>query len=96
MKMYFKGGKGIKNPVDFNGLEIKVDDILTSDCFDPFFSEEFYKKNYPSWTKEDIENRKNRATYRVKWNEKGFFYAEGINQELYLHDFRFEYTKVVL
>lgn len=94
--MYFKGGKGIKKPVDFNGVEIKEGDILTTDNFDDVFNDAFYKTHYPTWTKEDIENSKHRAVYKVKWNEKGFFYAEGINQELYLHDFRFKYTKVVL
>lgn len=28
MKMYFKGGKGIENPVDFNGNEIKDDAVI--------------------------------------------------------------------
>lgn len=94
--MYFKGGKGIKKPVDFNGIEIKEGSILTTDNFDEFFNNDFYKKHYPNWTKEDIEKRKHEPTYLVKWSDKGFFYGIGINQELYLHDFRFKYTKVVL
>ena len=96
MKMYFKGIEGIEKPVDFNGIEIQVGDILTRDSFDDVFDEKFYNTHYPTWTKEDIESSKHRATYKVKCNEKGFFYAEGINQELYLHDFRFKHTKVVL
>lgn len=95
MKMYFKGGKGIEKPIDFNGDEIKEGDILTFDCYDPFFSDEYYFKNYPRWTKQDIEYRRNKPTYTVKWNEKGFFYGEGIEQELYLHDFRFKHTKII-
>ncbi len=94
MVMYFKGGKGIKNPIDFNGFEIKEGDILTTDNFDDFFNDEFYKTHYPNWTKEDIYKSKYTPTYLVKWNEKGFFYGVGINQELYLHDFRFKYTKI--
>jgi len=96
MKMYFKGGKGIKKPTDIDGKEIKEGFILTSDSFDDVFDDRFYKTFYPSWTKEDIEKRKHKPTYKVKWNDKGFFYGVGLNQELYLHDFRFKYTKVVL
>ena len=96
MKMYFKSGEGIKNPIDFNGVEIKEGSILTSDCFDDVFNDKFYKTHYPTWTKEDIEKRNHTPTYIVKWNTKGFFYGVGINQELYLHDFRFKHTKVVL
>jgi len=95
MEIYFKGGKGIEKPVDFDGVEIKEGNILTSDNFDDFFSFDFYKKNFPEWTEEDIFNRKHTPTYIVKWNEKGFYYAVGINQELYLHDFRFKHTKIV-
>lgn len=93
--MYFKGGKGIQNPIDFNGEEIKEGDILTSDSFDPYFDSNFYNKHYPKWSEEDISKRKHTPTYIVKWNEKGFFYGAGINQELYLHDFRFKFTKIV-
>lgn len=95
MKMYFKGGKGIEKPIDFNGDEIKEGDILTFDNFDPFFSDKFYSENYPKWSKEKIELRRHEPTYIVKWNEKGFFYGEGIEQELYLHDFRFKHTKII-
>ena len=96
IKMYFKGGKGILNPKDFNENEIKVGDILTNDSFDPFFDDKFYEIHYPEWSKEKIEEHKNKPTYVVKYNEKGFFYAEGINQDLYLHDFRFKFTKILI
>lgn len=95
MKIYLMGGHGIEKPVDFNGVEIKAGDLLTSDFFDTIFYEEFYKKHFSSKTSEDIKEIKNKATYLVKWNEKGFFYGEGIEMELYLHDFRFKYTKIV-
>lgn len=94
-RMYFKGGSGIKNPVDFNGNEIKVGDILTGDHFDDVFDEKFYTTHFPNWNKEDIEKSRNKPVHEVKWNEEGFFYAEGIDKKLYLHDFRFKHTKIV-
>lgn len=103
MKMYFKGGKGIDKPTDVNGIEIKEGSILTTDNFDGENNDWFYKTYYPSLTKEDIEKRWHEPTYKVKWNEEGFFYGEGLEEPeykyqgyLYLHDFRFKYTKVVL
>lgn len=101
--MYLKGGKGIEKPVDFNGDEIKIGDILTFDSFDSDFNEAyFYKRHYPTWTKEMIQNWKHKPTYEVKWNERGYFYAEGIKEptsefsgRLYLHDFRFKHTKII-
>jgi hypothetical protein len=103
MKVYFKGGKGIEKPTDINGIEIKEGSILTTDNFDGVLDDRFYKTHYPTWTKEDIDKHWRKPTYKVKWNEKGFFYGEGLKEpeykhqgRLYLHDFRFEYTKVVL
>lgn len=96
MKMYFKSGKGIEAPIDFNGVQIKEGDILTTDNFDDLFDDKFYQTHYPTWTKEDIEKRKHTPTYVVKCNQNGLFYGVGINNDLYLHDFRFKYTKVVL
>lgn len=95
VKMYFKGGKGILKPIDFNGNEIKEGDVLTNDSFDDFFNDDFYTVHYPNWTKKDIEDRKNRPFYTVHYNEKGFFFGIGIEQEFYLHDFRFKYTKII-
>lgn len=94
MKIYLKGGKGIEKPVDFNGIEIKEGDILTFDCFDPFFSDKYYLQHHPKWSVEDIEKHRNKAMYRVKVNDKGIFYGEGLKHNLYLHDFRFKYTKI--
>lgn len=93
--MYLKGGKGIEKPVDFDGTEIKEGDTLTYDGFDPYFDENYYKKNHPSWSREMIYQWKHKPVYRVKYNPKGFFFAEGIEKNLYLHDFRFKYTKIV-
>jgi hypothetical protein len=94
VKMYFKGGSGIKDPVDFNGESIKEGDILSPDSFDT--PDSFYSTHYPSWTKEDIEAYKHKAVYVVKYNkEKEFYFAEGISQQLYLHDFRFKFTKII-
>lgn len=96
MKAYLKGGKCIKKPVDVNGVEIKEGSVLTTDNFDNYFNDDYYKKYHPDWSMDEIINHNHKATYKVMWNEKGFFYGIGINQELYLHDFRFKYTKVLL
>lgn len=104
MKIYLKGGKGIENPVDFNGDEIKEGDILTFDSFERNLDDEndFYKRHYPSWSQEMIYEWKHKPCFRVKWNDKGYFYGEGIevptsefSGRLYLHDFRFKYTKII-
>lgn len=103
MKIYLKGGKGIEKPTDFNGAEIKEGDILTFDSFDKDFDEDdFYKRHYPTWTKQMIHDWKHRPCFKVKWNDRGYFYAEGIKEptsefsgRLYLHDFRFKYTKII-
>lgn len=94
--MYFKGGKGILNPVDVNGNSIKEGDILTHCYFEPDFPA-FFKTHYPKWTEEDIEKVSNKPSVMVKWNKKGFFYAESIDPEryTYMHDFRFKFTKIV-
>lgn len=102
MKMYFKGGKGILNPVDFDGKEIKKGDILTNDFFYDDFDDEYYKNLY-SWSKEEVEKHKHKPFFKVKWSEKGFFYAESIEpctatiseSYYYLHDFRFKYCKII-
>lgn len=97
MKMYFKSGSGIELPTDYDGKLIKEGDILTTDNFgEHAFDDDFYKTHYPTWTKEDIERIKHTPTYKVKWNTKGFFYGVGLEKDLYLHDFRFKHTKVVL
>lgn len=104
MEMYFKGGKGITNPIDIDGKEIKEGNILSSDSFDPFFSKEFYTEHYPNLSEEQILERKNKPTYIVKKDENGIFFGEGLDEisccldksnRLYLHDFRFKYTKVL-
>lgn len=84
MKMYFGGTYGIKKPLDFDGNEINVGDELTFDYLDPFFE------------KDDMSRHINKATYKVKMHENGKgMFAEGINQKLYLHDFRFEYCRII-
>lgn len=94
-KMHFMGGIGIKPPLDFEGVEIKEGDILTFDYFDPFYSDDYFQKYHPDWTPAFIEERKHKPTFVVRYNPKGHFFAEGIHQNLYLHDFRFKYTKRV-
>ncbi|WP_294267741.1 hypothetical protein [uncultured Chryseobacterium sp.] len=102
MKMYLKGGKGIEKPLDFDGNEIKEGDILTFDSFDKDIDDVFYKTYYSSWSEKELTEWRHRPTYKVKWNDRGYFYGEGIKDpkdefsgRLYLHDFRFKYTKIV-
>lgn len=84
VKAYFRGGKGIENPVDFHGTEIQVGDKLSWD-----FHDDYYEKNgVEDWMKKDI--------FIVQKNEeKGFFFATGIYKELYLHDFRFKHCEII-
>ncbi|KUJ54022.1 hypothetical protein [Chryseobacterium aquaticum] len=63
MKIYLKGGKGIEKPVDFNGTEIKEGDILTFDCFDPFFSDKYYYVEISGILE---ENKSNTLVNRIK------------------------------
>ena len=104
MKMYFKGGKGIKNPKDINGQEIKEGSVITFDwfdCEDPVNDMRRKFSNMKDWTDEQIYDRIHKPTFNVKLNDKGILFGEGIEElehagRLYLHDFRFEHTKVVL
>ncbi len=99
IKMYFKGGQGISNPVDVNKGIIKEGDVLTNDSFEPNRIE-FYNRYFPEWSLKEIDEHCNKPLYLVKWNPKGFFYGEGLEElgimksKLYLHDFRFKYTKI--
>lgn len=91
--MYFKGGSGIKNPVDFNGNEIKEGDILTHCWFENDYNE-FLRIHCHFTSDEEIEKNVHKPSVVVKYNaEKGFFYGEGKNA--YMHDFRFKYAKII-
>ena len=87
VKMYFKGCSGIQDPVDVDGKSIVAGSILTSD----WFEEVDYDRS--SW--EPSESEKMKPIYRVKKHESGEgLFAEGMNgSRLYLHDFRFKFTK---
>ena len=102
--MYFKGGKGIKKPKDLNRKEIKEGDILTFDWFDcdnPIGDMRRKFTSMQDWTDDQIFERIHQPTFNVKLSEDGIFFGEGIEEHeymgrMYLHDFRFKYTKVVL
>ena len=102
VKVYFMGGDNIKNPVDVDGKEIKVGSILTTDSHGGALNRHFYDKFYPHWSEEMIQKRINEPTYEVKKDENGCLFGEGLDiinglteSRLYLHDFRFKYTKIV-
>jgi hypothetical protein len=93
--MYFKGGTGIKNPKDFNGVEIKEGDTLTHDWFENDYVA-FFKRHAKLFDLDEIERRVHEPSVIVKYNkEKEFFYGEGIKDKSYMHDFRFKFCKIV-
>ena len=79
MQVYFSGCSGIEKPIDINGTPIKKGDQLTWDYGD---SEEIN-----DWMLEPI--------FIVESHESGGLCAKGIHKDLYLHDFRFEYCKII-
>lgn len=102
VKVYFKGGKGIKNPVDCNGNPIIEGDILTHCWFDTDLEnlEKLHKELFKEYSKEEFEKAINEPSVKVKWNPKGFYFGEGIKElsfgsRMYMHDFRFKYSKKV-
>jgi hypothetical protein len=85
MKVYLSGTSEIKSPVDFDGNEITEGDTLTFDYLDPFFE------------KKDTSGCVDKPIYKVMMHKSGKgLYAQGINDELYLHDFRFKYCRKVI
>lgn len=94
VKMYFKGGAGIENPVDVNGNPIVLGSILTH-CYFEKDMDNFFKHHYPHLTPDDIIEVINRPSVVVRQNEKGILFGEGIYKTLYMHDFRFKYTKLL-
>jgi len=92
VKMYFKGGLGMLDPVDINGAVIRAGDILTTDYGD-----------YEDYMHKPIaEHRKHEAFYLVEQGE-GFLFAQSIKEcafgvmggRFYLHDFRFKHCKKI-
>lgn len=89
---------------DFNGTEVKEGDTLTFDWFDyedPINDMRRKFANMKDWSDKKIYDRIHRPIFIVKKNEKGILFGEGIEQHthmgrLYLHSFRFKYTKLVL
>jgi hypothetical protein len=103
IKMYFKGGAGIENPVDVEGNPIKVGDILTHCWFGGDYVAFFRDYISKSISLEEIERRVNKPNAVVKYDEEGqFFYGEGLvtisdfsDSRSYIHDFMFRFTKIV-
>lgn len=100
MAMYFKGGSGIKNPVDVDGKPIKEGDILTHCYFQDDYPA-FFTKHYPNWDNDKIKEVTMKPSVIVKWNPDGFFYGEGFEEigifggKAYMHDFEFKHTKII-
>ena len=76
---YLFGCKGIDQPLDINGLEIKVGDKLTWDYGDC--------NDVKLWMLEPV--------FIVEPHKSGGLCAKGINKPLYLHDFRFKHTRKI-
>ena len=105
MKGYFKGGKGIEKPVDFDGKEIKEGSVLTFDWFDcesPIDDMRRKFSHMKDWTDKEISDRIHKPVFNIKKNDEGILFGEGIEKpkemhlgRLYLHDFRFEYAKLI-
>lgn len=84
MKIFFKGGEGIINPVDMEESPIKEGDILSFDYGD---YESYMGEPYP-------EHRKSIPIYEVRLDRStGLLFGSGLYSDLYLHDFRFKYCK---
>jgi hypothetical protein len=80
MKMYLGGCSGIKKPVDLNGVEVNIGDRLSYDYGD--------SQEIKDWMKEPI--------FIVEEHKSGKgLCARGINQKLFLHDFRFKYCEIL-
>lgn len=94
MKMYFKGGEGITNPVDVEGNEIVEGDILTHPWFEDDYVQ-FFNKHLNETDLEVIEARVHAPSVIVIKNSYGgFFFGDSLDGDsLYMHDFRFKYTK---
>lgn len=102
--MYFKGGKGIENPVDANGVKIEEGSVLTFDWFDRESPIEYMRRNFSNMkdmTDNEISKYLHKPKYEVKKNKRGVLFGEGAKPlkfhhgRLYLHDFRFKFTKVI-
>ncbi len=81
LKMYFMGCSGIKNPVDMEGKSISVGDRLSWDYSD-------LGEDPVPWMLKPI--------FIVAEHKSGKgLCAIGIDKDLYLHDFRFQYCRII-
>lgn len=84
MEIYFMGTSGIECPKGFDGNNIDIGDKLTFDYLDPCFKDD------------DMTSYVDKPVYIVKEDSGGDgLYGEGIYEDLYLHDFRFKYCRVI-
>lgn len=89
---------------DFDGKIINEGNILTFDWFqDENIISEMRRLfgQMKTWTDEKIIERIHKPTFVVKKDDKGILYGEGLElktefkKRLYLHNFRFKYTKIL-
>lgn len=83
VKVYFRGGEGLKNPIDANGNVIKVGDKLSWD-----FHDDFYQKS-------GVKDWMRTTRYVVELKSNGTLFGRGIDADTYLHDFQFKYCEIV-
>jgi hypothetical protein len=77
--VYLNGCSGISDPTDIDGVVIEEGDKLTWDYGD---SDEI-----KPWMREPV--------FIVERHKSGGLCAKGIDKPLYLHDFRFKYTRKI-
>lgn len=80
---------------DYYSIPILEGDYLTYDWFEEGMSHNFLKREIPD--EDEREDYMHRVMFIVKKDESGFFYGEGygFGVGLYLHGFRFRYTKII-
>lgn len=97
--VYFKGHSGILEHFDCEGNKISEGDILTFDWFENLPNATLVKRFHNEMERESYMNK---PCFVVK-AKYGGLYGEGLediaglfgNSRLYLHDFRFKFTKII-
>lgn len=85
--------------LDVDGKKIREGDVLTYSWFDnedPIKDMRRKFSHMEDWSDAKINTEIHKPIFVVKKNEKRRLFGEGIHNKLYLHDFRFKHTKVII